>query len=454
MLDGIGDAIPEHTRWLEADVFPLTDLKHRLAAARKAISSPPVVYESHEGAFVLPLAISQSRWDAWAQASVTFIDLVWRHVNGFMAREGAAFLRRIGVDAALAGRLDRTPPVATSESLMARPDFFLGADGPLFLETNIDSSLGGLGTADPLTRLYQDHGLAQGLVPLWAVPTFAKQFRGLTKRPEPRVLVVDWQDEIDDVPWPYQRLAEDLGRFGISTRIMGPEGLHQEAGRLIGPDGAYDVVYRGVTPVSRLWNVPVQDDPFGPVWAAAAAGLPLVSSLWSVAYSSKAVLPHIWEQLSKGRLSAADADFVQRHVPWACLLDRESVRPFGQGEPIALEELADRFRERLVLKSPSDGSCKNITIGRVTSAQDWTEAVRIALSRPGYSLQQYVTPPQVPTLGKTDAVETHALNIAVFIAGGEVAGSCIRGSVSDEPYISCMRGAREGTAMIIIENPI
>jgi len=419
----------------------------------RSITSTPVVYVHPFQAFDFPIAITSKTWMNWSEAAVRLLDLIYRFVNLRMAHDRTTFLRSIGLSASQIARLDRLPYPASANELMARPDFFLGSDGPLFLESNVDSSLGGLGTADALADIYkraiQRHMKGVfNLAALPVVPALARQMRALS---EPsvrklRVAIVDWEDEIEEVPWPYDRLVDALAIEGILARTVPPSALSYIDARLEIVGEQFDMVYRGLTPTDRLWS---NWDSCSTLWSAICGKLPSLSSPWSVVFSSKAIFGALWEASITNEIGRDDAEFVRRHIPWTWQLDRGGCCPSNSSEFVDTYDYVIANAQDLVLKSPSDGSCKNVTVGRFVDPSVWKNAVEAARMERGFVVQRYVEPTQVTNSrgGDKAGLIPFFCNFAVFVLGTCVAGTCIRGTPNVGPYISCMYGASEGIAM-------
>ena len=433
-----------------------SDLKTIRSSTAKAIGSDPVIYVDPSQSFDFPFAISRSDWQNWAHLSEQLVSLIYEFVNSEIKRLGQLYLTNIGIPIDYIKKLERVPGLACLDHLIARPDFFLGPAGPIFLEANIDSSLGGLGTADCLSHVYRSvlnpylERERKQLLPIKAVPTLAAQLCGWANTSEHKVraVITDWEDEISEVPWPYDRLRDELLKYGVESLNAGPSELAFVNGRLHAGSVLVDTVYRGVTPTKRMWS---NWEDWEALWAAANSGLPILSSVWSFVYSSKAVLGTLWEAGTEGRLSHEANTFVRLHVPWTWRLNRSYCSPKGSPDLVPTIEYARRMQHNLVLKSPSDGSCVNVTVGRYVSAYEWSDAIASALAAGGYVIQQYVNPCRAMNSrsGGSEGLKLFQCNLAVFVMGRRAAGTCIRGSTATGPYISCMHGASEGVAMIL-----
>lgn len=419
-------------------------LEEVVASTTGTLSTLPV-YDDREQFFALPFVISATEWTHWRAASEYLIRCIHRYVSRRYSAEGKPFLLSLGVQPEQLELLSLAGPWPSLKHTMARPDFLQGPNGPLFMEANIDSSLGGLGTADPLcrivgqcstvTRYMGDVSRSTNLI-----PTFANQIRdivGMSTDAKVSMLIVDWQDEIDEAPWPYAWLARDLEHHGIHATIRSEISFRQNETR--------DLIYRGTTPVDKLWK---RMNSFNEVWETGGAGVPILSSLWDVVLSSKAVLGEMWCSLEQQELDPDDAEFVRTHVLWTWPIGkRECVR---SGRTLELLDFAVRMRSELVLKSPSDGSCKNVVIGKYCNDESWIKALSKATQKMGYILQQYQEPTLRWSVDRTSSKVSWS-NFrcvdSVFVFGGRASGTCIRGNSIVTPYISCMHGAREGIAL-------
>ena len=420
-----------------------------------SVTSEPIVYKSATQFFPLPFIIDGSDWLLWKSTSERFVDLIRRFVEAELWRRGDSFVADIGMPEALIDLAQKVSASPRTPTLLARPDFVLGEHGPLFLEANIDSSLGGLGTADSLASCQSASALTgplfkeNSLVYPAVSPKLARLVLA-TARPKAcpiTMAIIDWRDEIDSVPWPYWRLADDLSPHGITTVLAGQDDIEFRHGQLLAADRPIDLIYRGVTPVQRLWEGAAA---FESLWTAVASQqVSMMSDLWAPLYSSKAVLALLSAALDDSQLPPDDAEFVRRHIPWTRLLRDAACR--RDGASIDLLEHARRRKDQLVIKSPLDGSCKNLVIGRTSDQAGWERALRAALCAPGYVLQEYVAPTCLLNVDPSRDPEQlchFRCVFSVFTFGGHATGTCIRGRADAGELISCEHGAREGIAFV------
>lgn len=410
-------------------------------------TQPYPVYADRSQFFALPFVLSATEWKEWRLACELLVNCIHRYAEERILAEGDRFLSKIGICPERAQQLSLAGGWPRLERTLARPDFFHGPSGPLFLEANIDSSLGGLGTADPLSRIIGRNSLVTRYLgdvscSTNLIPTLAKQLldvAGKTSDPCPSVVIFDWKDEIDAAPWPYDWLMRDLAEYGFRLDLWS-----ERNGWAV--DSLVHVFYRGITPVTKLWE---RIDSFQAIWTAASAGVPVLSTLWDVVLSSKALFGELWCSAAKGELASEDTEFILQHLPWSWPLAQ--IECIHEGLKLETLSFARQAREQLVLKSPSDGSCKNILVGRHCSDAEWIAALTRAVAIPGYILQQYIVPTTRRNLdglsGDVSWKDFRCVD-SVFVFGGRGAGTCIRGTSTDTPYISCMHGAQEGIALI------
>ncbi|HYW54832.1 MAG TPA: hypothetical protein VE826_12750 [Dongiaceae bacterium] len=447
---GSADPFAEHDRLVAELTSRHDEARASFAALVADVTSPPVVYAHAEQFFLLPLFVPRALWTALRAQNERLLALTAAVVDDLLD-DPARAAQTLGIDAgdaALAHSVPRRRSLA-----FARPDFLVAGAGAAFLETNVDSSLGGLGTADPLNRRYDALPLLRALRErmrlAWepVMPPVADLFRAASGLERPAVAIVDWDDEVGGVPWPYERMRDDLARLGVAAEVGSDRELAFEAGRLTLRARPVDVVYRGFTPGARTRR---GAHALEPLLRADRAGVPVLSDWWAPFYSSKVVLALLSAREAEGRLAGADAAFVRAHVPFSRVL-REGFAHAG-GRRVDLVPYVLRRREELVIKSASDGSAENVTVGCETDEAAWRAAVERALRAGGFIVQRFVEPPLVrqPVLTES-GVELAAFrwNLSTFLIGGAAAGSCFRGLPLDAHLrISCMLGAREGTVFL------
>jgi hypothetical protein len=411
-------------------------------------SKSKTIYNDRTQFFLLPMLVMESTWHAVKRDMALLVSIVKFEVDRRLQGDRFSGALELGLSPSEAELICRTGSFA-GEAL-ARPDCMITKDGPAFLEANVDSSLGGLGTADDLADVYLDSPYLGGLLrelgarhePI--IPELARLLGSYASGRHGLVAIVDWRDEIDEVPWPYERLIERLDKAGVRAILANEDELEFDRNLFSVRGQAVSVVFRGITPGPRFKD---EHRRFDPLWAAASHGcVALCSSLDAMLYGSKIALAWVSEAAEERLLDDDKRAFAARCVPWTRVLRDCSVSRGGTNVDLAAMCLSEQAE--LVIKGAYDYSSRSVIIGRETSESEWRSAVSKALTEKSWVVQQFVPPPRVRqpvlTADGLDVIDFNA-NIASFVIGGAAFGSCLRGLPSDEHLrISCALGAREG----------
>jgi hypothetical protein len=421
------------------------------------VTSSPVIYARPDQFCITPFFVPESLWQVVRRATLLFLRLLRREMIRILKMGIPYATNLLGIP-----RTDRDLALLSRRShaaaCLARPDLLVTATGLSFLETNIDSSLGGLGTADPLNFVYKQNAFVQAVVRPYEyqykpiVPAFRQMVLrslSLIKTPAPTLGIVDWSDEISSVPWPYERLAEDLGRLGLPCVLANETDLEYRQGFLWAKGSKIDVVYRGITADLRLRRTA---NKFDQLWRAHADdAVSVISSFWSTFYSSKAMLSVLSEAADNGCLSTSESRFLNSILPWTRRVEARKLRVGGN--TVDLLPFLRAHKDDFVLKGTCDGSSKSVVVGRSCSGAEWVSALNNACYEPTI-VQRMVEPPTVEQLvidGTMLKTEVVRWNLSPFYVGGTTAGSCYRSvtSTAEEYRISCTLGARESIAVVL-----
>lgn len=330
--------------------------------------------------------------------------------------------------------LDEAEPLTEDLIAAVRPDVLISGGVPTFVECNIDSALGGAfdsdGIAGRFLAAYRDHGVAAGVrltAPASAVDTRFHAMRDLLGLPDGATAVVLFHMG-SDYPGTQDghtlvKLLEPVcerGRAaGLDVVVHPLEWLTLDGdGRLRAGDTVLDSVLRMFIP---------QEVPAGAGRDALVAALRggtvrmfTSSAAWLLA--NKTTFAWLWQDLD--RLSAEDAEVVRRHVPRTDTLDAAGA------------ELAVARRHDLVLKPAGTYGGSGVVVGRETTPERWTAALRAGLEAGGHILQEYVPADRLAmhfVARDTGEVREAAVPycVAPYLFGGRPAGAYVRFAVPD-----------------------
>lgn len=189
---------------------------------------------------------------------------------------------------------------------------------------------------------------------------------------DPSIAIVDW----DDAPlmMEFELIRDDLVAAGLDTQICDPRRLRFEGGRLQGPGGPIDLVYRRLVIMDCLAR---PDDVKPLVDAARAGAVCLVNPFASDLMGHKSIFDLLTDEENDFGLTAPERNAVRNHVPWTRVL-------VSQAEPhdrrtVGVEEVVEH-RTSLVLKPVHDYGGHGVTLGWETDPREWEEIVSRAVA--------------------------------------------------------------------------
>ncbi|WP_051871333.1 hypothetical protein [Streptomyces sclerotialus] len=349
-------------------------------------------------------------------------------------------------------------PLDDSLLIAARPDLVYRAGRPMFVEFNIDGSLGGTLQADILARRFRD--LFQPLAPELELiaPDSAVDSRFSVIRPSLGL------SEGDRVAIPVFRRGAAPGleepkafldwlapmcdsgrRHGLDTVACTMDELRaDDAGRL-SLDG------RPVDAVFRLFLA--LDLPPGPgraalIRAVQADRVRMHTSEATWLLTDKTTLAWLWAD--RPLLPAADRELIERYVPWTALLGGEDA-----GAAAAVRDALDR-RAELVLKPAGGYGGSGVVLGPAVSDPEWQAAVRRAWEGDEpHVVQRFVIPDRVrldfshETTGAVEQAEVPFV-VGPFLFGGRPSGVLVRHGVPGSGLVlNAHHGARMNSVVLV-----
>lgn len=265
----------------------------------------------------------------------------------------------------------------------ARPDVILSDQTPVFLECNFGAANSSPVTAHHLLAAYRE---LYGLQPYRGPADVAEPFEGrarLYRRicteldlPRSVAIVGTMRDpDIDDVRY-FEAEVGYLRARGFESAFVEPEFFDR-------PDPArrYSVGLMHLIPGECLRA------------GVSMAGLARAhgSTVFIVpdsglALSSKLVFA--WLSAESVPLSAADREFVRRHIPWSRLVESREV--LYEGRSWNLVELATSRPDEFVIKPLNSCGGKGVLLGRFTDPLEWRSRLGQAVRHRDHILQRYV----------------------------------------------------------------
>ena len=278
---------------------------------------------------------------------------------------------------------------------IARLDGFLVRDGAYrVIEYNAESP-GGIAFGDTICSLFKglpvfeafakEHSLrsVDGLALTLAQLLAADRARlGAAAKPKPNIAVVDLRSA--PTVREFEICAESFTYHGCPARVIEPDELRFENGRLVAGDFPIDIVYKRVL----VGDLVKTYGTIHPLFQALRADAVTCASGFGVhLLYRKELFAFLHDDRIASAFDERERAAVTRAVPWTRFV--EDVETTFDGRTIELLEFARTNRERLVLKPTAEYGGRGVTLGWLVDDAAWSKALTEALHEP-YVLQERV----------------------------------------------------------------
>jgi uncharacterized circularly permuted ATP-grasp superfamily protein len=435
------EAVAEYHRLLEADPRAAREqwegLRDTFARERLTFDGVPMP------SLLRPHLVARADWDSLCAAGRRLLELavrVARHAFGGDAHRLCDFLGTPPAEVPWVS-LDPGPP----DVALSRVDAFLTGDGPRFIEINSDAPAG-FGYGDRMARVFRELPVFRAFAERVAVEYRSSEealvravlapWRASGATGTPVVAIVDWAEVKTRAD--QEILQEAFAAEGVVCVLADPRDMEVRGGRLWTPSRPVDVVYRR-TVLSELMER--KDDVRAYLAAYRDSLCPFVNSFRCRLSEDKAFFALLTDEAFSSLLSADEAAFVSRLVPWTRKVEER--RTVKDGREVDLVPYVLAARESLVLKPAHAYGGRSVYVGNETPAGEWEAAVRAALGA-AWVVQERVTIPEelFPMVedGELRFVPLK-VNTNPFYVVGEEAGAVTRASRSSVINVSAGGGS-------------
>ncbi len=291
--------------------------------------------------------------------------------------------------------LAQIDPGYRAVSPTARLDSFLTADAYSFVELNGESPAG-IAYADAAYEIFAELPVMKRFAETYNL----RRFQG---RPQMLKLLLDCYQEflsqkadrapriaiVDLKGMPTQKEFELFREYfegqGYASIIAAPEELEFSNGRLRAGDFEIDIVYKRLLVNEYL---PIMAEHPALLDAYRARAICMVNSFRSKLIHKKALFAVLTDARYAALFTGSERTMIQKHVPWTRRVRVGKSDYFG--EEIDLLEFIAARRDRLVLKPNDDYGGHGIFIGWNSTAEEWDDAIALALKNGDYLIQERV----------------------------------------------------------------
>jgi uncharacterized circularly permuted ATP-grasp superfamily protein len=279
--------------------------------------------------------------------------------------------------------------------VLSRLDAFVTRDGPRFIEINSDAPAG-FGYSDAMAAVFRQLPVFQAFArdrkvsyepsDRALVGAVVGEWRPHAGSAPPRIAIVDWADVRTRAD--QEILCRSFVDQGFACVLEDPRDLAFREGRLLGPSGPIDLVYRRAV----LSELVAKEEEVRAFLAAYESGLvPFVNTFRCRLSEDKAFFAVLTDEAFSGLLTSEERTLVDAVVPWTRKVAERKTQRAGRDVDLVPHILEDRAG--LVLKPAHGYGGKAVFVGDETSPAVWEDAVLSALGSP-WVVQERVTIPE------------------------------------------------------------
>lgn len=399
--------------------------------------------------FLRPHIITRSQYDEVARAASIIAAAVERMVARALIDDDLLALLGPTERETQMARID---PGYSRLCVSSRMDSYLSEGGFQFLEYNAETPAG-VGDQMQLEQVLFPLAHLKALLAErahWRPQPHRRLLRALVdtyrewggEAERPHIAIVDWKGVATESE--FAVLQEYFASEGYETIIADPNELTYDGSHLSRHDFHIDIVYKRVI-IHEFLERCEENHPLARAYADRK--LCLVNSFRAKIAHKKASFAVLSDPAYHWMFTPTEIEIFRKHIPWTRRVQRGRTT-FHDSEQ-ELIALMRQERHRLVLKPNDDYGGHGVFIGWESTAEEWEQAIQIALARP-YVVQERVWLKKTPMPMFTDRVRMAEMFIDFnpFLFHNETEGALIRLSTSSLLNVTSGGGQ---TALLVME---
>lgn len=259
---------------------------------------------------------------------------------------------------------------------------------------------------------------------------------------KPQIAIVDWTGV--DTATEFAVLRDYFEANKYPTVIADPKELRYDGDTLSAGAFRVDILYKRVV-IHEFLNRCDLDHPI--IQAYRDNRVFMANSFRSKIAHKKAGFAVLSDPAYSHLFQSEEVDVFRRHIPWTRCVNSGCTT--FEGEEHDLLSLIEVERERFVLKPNDDYGGHGVVLGWETSAEDWRQAVAVALERP-YVVQERVEleKTSIPAFSDGVKLEEMYVDFNPFLFNNKVEGALVRLSASSLLNVTSGGGQ---TALLVLE---
>ncbi len=327
----------------------------------------------------------------------------------------------------------------------ARLDSFLTENAYSFVELNGESPAG-IAYADSATEIFKNLPVMRKFAEKYDLRGFAgcpkllevllsayEEFLGGKSEKKPVIAIVD----LKDLPTlkEFELFKDYFESKGYNSIICSPDELEFDGENLLYNEIAIDIVYKRLLVNEYL---PIINQYPALLEAYRAGAICMVNNFRSKLVHKKAIFAVLTNEKYAHLFDENELKAIEAHIPWTRKF-REEKTIYQKGE-IDLVEFTRRNSGKLVLKPNDDYGGHGIYIGWNSSAEEWNDAIKLALADGDYLVQERVETSKEIFPMLSDGGEVHMIEQLVdldpLLYNGKVGSAFTRLSSSELANVS------------------
>ena len=342
--------------------------------------------------YLRPHFVTQADWNR----TKAICETIWNALQKVKdaAIENGELLEELGITG-IERELVEIDPKYQFVSPNARLDSFLTENSYSFVELNGESPAG-VAYADSATEIFMNLPVMKKFCEKYEVETLEgrskmlavllgcyEEFLGHKPEKSPVIAIVD----LKDLPTQkeFELFKDYFEENGYTALICSPDELEFDGKYLVYKGVTIDIVYKRLLVNEYL---PIIDSAPALLEAYRAGAVCMVNSFRSKIVHKKAIFAVLTNENYAHLFSEAELDAIKKHVPWTRKFREEQTEHYG--EQINLVEWTRQNSNKLVLKPNDDYGGHGIYIGWASTAEEWTDAIKLALENGDYLVQERV----------------------------------------------------------------